>query len=140
VDPEGVTNQPNSLALPQLISQSNCVVPKSHIESGQSATYLLAAAFTDARVRARLHLLPVVAYVRIADRPHSFSQRAQATGWRKHRAALDKMSGHGNTVFDMPASVGRALIRGVWSGNGTSNFIVRLAGRGLVNEMLRDMP
>lgn len=49
-------------------------------------------------------------------------------------------SGSGNNVFDMPTYVTRVRIRGVWNGSGTSNFIVRIAGRGVVNEILRQMP
>jgi hypothetical protein len=47
-------------------------------------------------------------------------------------------SGSGNTVFDMPRYVTRVHIRGVWNGSGTSNFIVHVGGRGVVNEILRN--
>lgn len=50
------------------------------------------------------------------------------------------LSGSGNTVFDMPTTVTRVRIRGVWNGVGTSNFIVRVAGTLVVNEVLREMP
>ncbi len=46
-------------------------------------------------------------------------------------------SGQGNTVFDMPTYIRRVHIRGVWNGRDTSNFIVRIAGRVVVNEILR---
>lgn len=46
-------------------------------------------------------------------------------------------SGAGNTVFDLPPGVSRMLIRGRWTGRDTSNFIVHLDGRGLINEILR---
>jgi hypothetical protein len=46
-------------------------------------------------------------------------------------------SGSGNTVFDMPPNVTRLLIRGHWTGRDTSNFIVRVDGRLVVNEVLR---
>ena len=44
----------------------------------------------------------------------------------------------GNTVFDMPGDVVRLRIFGRWSGRGTSNFIVHINGRSVVNEILRD--
>jgi hypothetical protein len=50
---------------------------------------------------------------------------------------LFSRSGAGNTVFDLPPAVSRMLIRGRWTGRDTSNFIVHLDGRGLVNEILR---
>jgi hypothetical protein len=46
-------------------------------------------------------------------------------------------SGSGNTVFDMPPGVTRLLIRGRWTGRDTSNFIVSVGGRLVVNEILR---
>ena len=46
-------------------------------------------------------------------------------------------SGAGNTVFDLPPAVSRMLIRGRWTGRDTSNFIVHLDGRSLINEILR---
>jgi hypothetical protein len=46
-------------------------------------------------------------------------------------------SGVGNTVFDMPPGVTRLLIRGRWTGRDTSNFIVSVGGRTVVNEILR---
>jgi hypothetical protein len=49
-------------------------------------------------------------------------------------------AGSGNTVFDMPTYVSRVQIRGIWNGSGTSNFIVRVGGRVVVNEILREMP
>jgi hypothetical protein len=50
---------------------------------------------------------------------------------------LWRVTGRGNTVFDMPTYVQRVRIIGVWDGRDTSNFIVRVAGRGVVNEILR---
>ena len=50
------------------------------------------------------------------------------------------MEGAGNTVFTMPSNFSRVRIRGVWSGSSTSNFIVRIGGRLVVNEILREMP
>jgi hypothetical protein len=55
-------------------------------------------------------------------------------------APLFTMSGQGNTVFDMPTHVRRVQIRGVWNGSGTSNFIVRIGGSLVVNEILRGVP
>ena len=49
-------------------------------------------------------------------------------------------SGSGDTVFDMPSHVKRVRVRGTWSGRGTSNFTVRVNGRSIVNEILREMP
>lgn len=49
-------------------------------------------------------------------------------------------AGFGNAVFDMPTYFARVRIRGVWNGSSTSNFIVRIGGRGVVNEILREMP
>lgn len=46
-------------------------------------------------------------------------------------------SGQGNTVFDMPTYIRRVHIHGVWNGRDTSNFIVRIGGRLVVNEILR---
>lgn len=53
---------------------------------------------------------------------------------------LFTLSGSGNTVFDMPTHVTRIQIRGVWSGIGFSTFVVRIGGRLIVAEVLRDMP
>lgn len=47
------------------------------------------------------------------------------------------MSGTGNTVFDMPTSVSRVRIQGTWTQQDTSNFIVYVRGRLVVNEVLR---
>jgi hypothetical protein len=47
------------------------------------------------------------------------------------------VSGRGNTVFDLPHTVSRVRIQGVWNRRGTSNFIVLIAGRLVVNEILR---
>ncbi len=47
-------------------------------------------------------------------------------------------SGKGNTVFDMPARVTRVRIQGEWDRTNTSNFVVYVAGRLVVNEILRD--
>lgn len=47
-------------------------------------------------------------------------------------------SGRGNTVFDMPtAAQMRVRIQGRWDRRDTSNFIVRIGGRLVVNEILR---
>lgn len=58
------------------------------------------------------------------------------TGACPARAAF-RRTGFGNTVFDMPLCVNRLLIRGRWNGQGTSNFIVHVDGRSVVNEILR---
>ena len=47
-------------------------------------------------------------------------------------------SGKGNTVFDMPATVMRVRIHGTWDRTSNSNFIVRVAGRLVLNEILRE--
>lgn len=47
------------------------------------------------------------------------------------------MSGRGNSVFDMPG-IQRVRIQGTWNRTQTSNFIVRIGGRLIVNEILRD--
>lgn len=47
------------------------------------------------------------------------------------------MSGTGNTVFDMPRSVSRVRIRGRWLQRDTSNFIVYISDRLVLNEILR---
>lgn len=44
-------------------------------------------------------------------------------------------SGQGDTVFDMPTYVSRVKITGTYTGY-SSNFIVHIAGRGVVNELL----
>ena len=54
--------------------------------------------------------------------------------------ALWSHSGSGNSVFDIPLHITRVHIRGTWSGTGTSNFIVRIGGRGVVNAILRELP
>jgi hypothetical protein len=41
----------------------------------------------------------------------------------------------GNTVFDMPASISRVRIVGVYRAS-SSNFIVRVGGRLIVNELV----
>jgi hypothetical protein len=46
-------------------------------------------------------------------------------------------SGRGNTVFDLPSYVSRLRIQGRWDQRDTSNFIVRMGGRSIVNEILR---
>lgn len=46
-------------------------------------------------------------------------------------------SGQGNTVFDMPTGIARVHIRGEWNQRDTSNFVVRIGGRLVVNEVLR---
>ena len=55
-------------------------------------------------------------------------------------AALWSHSGSGNSVFDIPSHIARVHIRGTWSGSGTSNFIVSIGGRGVVNAILRGLP
>jgi hypothetical protein len=50
-------------------------------------------------------------------------------------APLFTRSGTGNTVFDMPTTVSRIHIVGTYNGN-SSNFIVRIGGRLVVNELL----
>lgn len=50
-------------------------------------------------------------------------------------APLWSMSGTGNTVFDMPASVSRVRVVGTFTGN-SSNFVIYVNGRLLVNELL----
>jgi len=52
-------------------------------------------------------------------------------------AALWTKSGAGNTVFDMPTYFPRVRIYGRWNGTTTSNFIVYIGGRLVVNEILR---
>jgi hypothetical protein len=44
-------------------------------------------------------------------------------------------TGTGDTVFDMPIDVARVRIIGIYSGN-SSNFVVRIGGRLIVNELL----
>jgi len=51
---------------------------------------------------------------------------------------LFSRSGKGNTVFDMPTYVARVHIHGVWDRTQTSNFILHIGGRSVVNEILRD--
>lgn len=46
-------------------------------------------------------------------------------------------SGSGNTVFDMPTNITRVRIFGRWNGTNNSNFIVRIRGSLVVNEILR---
>lgn len=48
-------------------------------------------------------------------------------------------TGAGNTVFDMPRTVRRVRVRGTWNGVSNSNFIVRIGGTLVVNEILREM-
>jgi len=48
---------------------------------------------------------------------------------------LFSRSGSGDTVFDMPTTVGRIKITADYRSN-SSNFIVHIAGRGVVNELL----
>jgi len=50
-------------------------------------------------------------------------------------AAAWTMNGQGNMVFDMPTSVARVRITGTFSG-GSSNFIIKIGGRLIVNELL----
>jgi len=51
-----------------------------------------------------------------------------------------RQTGGGNSVFTMPSYFDRVRIRGTWNGSSTSNFIVRIGGSLVVNEILRDMP
>jgi len=46
-------------------------------------------------------------------------------------------SGSGNIVFDMPSYVSRVRIQGTWTQRDTSNFIVYISGRLVLNEILR---
>jgi hypothetical protein len=55
-------------------------------------------------------------------------------------APIWTLSGSGNSAFDVPATVTRLQIRGVWNGVGTSNFIVHIGGGFTVNEILRERP
>lgn len=48
---------------------------------------------------------------------------------------LFTQSGEGNSVFDMPTTVSRVRIVGTYTGAG-SNFIVRIGGRLVVNEII----
>ena len=48
---------------------------------------------------------------------------------------LFSRAGTGDTVFDMPTTVSRIRITGSFNGN-SSNFIVHIGGRGVVNELL----
>lgn len=59
----------------------------------------------------------------------AFSGRGVRTGpvWQR--------DGAGNTVFDMPAAISRVRIVGTYRSN-SSNFIVRVGGRLVVNELL----
>lgn len=50
-------------------------------------------------------------------------------------APLFSRSGSGNDVFDMPTYVARVRIRGTYTGS-SSNFIVRIGGRLVVNELI----
>lgn len=47
-------------------------------------------------------------------------------------------SGAGNTVFNMPTYIQRVRIRGTWNRTSTSNFIVHIGGRNVLNEILRE--
>ncbi len=59
----------------------------------------------------------------------TFSGRGVRTG------PLWERGGGGNTVFDMPTSISRVRIVGIYRSN-SSNFIVRVGGRLVVNELL----
>lgn len=52
-------------------------------------------------------------------------------------SALFFKEGFGNTVFDMPTYITRVRIQGVWNRTSTSNFIVSIGGRLVLNEILR---
>ena len=57
------------------------------------------------------------------------------TGRGVRSGPLWERAGVGNTVFDMPTSISRVRIVGVYRSN-SSNFIVRVGGRLVVNELL----
>lgn len=59
----------------------------------------------------------------------SFLGRGVRTG------PLWERTGAGNTVFDMPTTIARVRIVGIYRGN-SSNFIVRIGGRLVVNELV----
>lgn len=61
----------------------------------------------------------------------------QSVNFQLAPTPLFTVSGTGNTVFDMPASVARVRIQGRWLNRDTSNFVVRIGGRLIVNEILR---
>lgn len=46
-----------------------------------------------------------------------------------------RRNGSGDTVFDMPADVARIRVIGIYTGS-SSNFIVKIGGRLIVNELL----
>ena len=56
------------------------------------------------------------------------------TGVFPPRATFTR-TGSGDTVFDMPVDVQRVRIIGIYNGN-SSNFVVRIGGRLIVNELL----
>jgi hypothetical protein len=61
----------------------------------------------------------------------------QTVNFRLAPTPLFTVSGTGNTVFDMPTTVARVRIQGRWLNRDNSNFIVRIGGRLIVNEILR---
>jgi hypothetical protein len=61
-----------------------------------------------------------------------------ASGSGINNTPLFARTGFGNTVFDMPTTVTRVRIQGTWNRTQTSNFIVHIGGRSVVNEILRD--
>lgn len=71
----------------------------------------------------------------VADHTAGNNQIAiNAAGVRPPRPRFG-LTGVGNTVFDLPKDAARLRIIGNYSGN-SSNFIVRIAGRLVVNELL----
>jgi len=65
---------------------------------------------------------------------HTSGANTAAVSGRGQRE-LFRRSGTGDSVFDMPVDVARIRIVGTYSNN-SSNFIVRVGGRLLVNELL----
>lgn len=67
-----------------------------------------------------------------------FLQQGQATKTENFTLLTDapwRRAGRGNTVFDMPRYFSRVRIEGMYAGY-SSNFIVHIGGRGVVNELL----
>jgi hypothetical protein len=50
-----------------------------------------------------------------------------------------RLSGFGNTVFDLPDYIGRVRIEGRWNGSRNSDFTVRFNGKRIINETLRNV-
>lgn len=77
-----------------------------------------------------------------ADRYNGRQERPTFATAGDHRfdtniAPFFRRTGRGNNVFDLPSYVQRIRIRGVWDRRDTSNFIVRIGGRSILNEILR---